>query len=386
MPLPYELGRYRLVRPVSDDGRTAIGLYADASGQQVTVRTLSDAVASDPAAQQAFRQGAYAAGPVLDVGHAPDGRPFVVASAGAPPASPGYAPPGPGYGSPGYGSPGYGPGPSPTRKVWPIVAAVCAVLILVGGGLAAYFLTRGDGSDSDQADSTPSSPLSSGPSSQASSPSSAASTSPATPPADAAPQVGQCRELAPAAADAQSDSTPPIDCSQPHNAYTFYVGRYQGATPDNDYAGYQCLSRIPKALGITPQQAKLTAYYTVFFQPTSQQWAAGARWFRCDLAIVAGSSLRPLPASVTPFPKPPPDSLSACRSGDQRVPCSEAHSYRAYSTFLFGGSAPSIPGDKQLLAEAEKKCPGNTTYYTWPSASAWRYGDRIGVCWEQTTK
>lgn len=373
MPLPYELGRFRLVQPLADDGRTATGLYVDAYGQQVTIRTLSDAVAADPASQQAFRQGAYASGPVLEVGHAADGRPFVVGPAGPPTVPPTGPAAGPGY-------PAYGP---PKRRVWPLVAAICAIVVVAAAVVTAVLLTRGDDSDSHQADSATlvPSPTSAGASSTAPSP-----TPSPTPTTDAlgTPHVGECRNLSYAAGAALSDATPTVDCEQTHTALTYYVGRYQGDREDNDYAGYTCESQLPHALGVPATTAKLSAYSLVFYQPTKQQWSAGARWFRCDLVLPTPNSFAPLPATVSPLPSPLPDNLAACRTAGAATPCNQPHVLRAASTITYSFSGSKLPKDAALVRQAKAKCPATTVYYTWPSKGDWQRGVRLGVCWKQT--
>lgn len=356
MPLPYELGRFRLLQPLADDGRTAVGLYADAAGQQVTVRTLSDAVAMDPGAQQAFRQGAYAAGPVLEVGHAPDGRPYVVAPAH-------YAP--------------------KQRKVWPIVTAIGAVLVLAAAVVIAIVLTRSGGSDSDQAGPLAPShePTSTAP------PATPSSTPSSVAPPDTlgTPRVGECRDLPYSAGDALSDDTPTVDCGQHHTALTYYVGRYRGDLADNDYAGYRCGAELPHALGASAKATKLSAYSFVFYQPTKQQWSAGARWFRCDLVLSTTDTFDPLPTDVSPLPRTLPDALAACRTVQARTPCSEPHSMRAVTTITFHFKVSRLPTDSALEAQARTKCPARTTFYSWPGSGDWKYGVRLGVCWRQTT-
>lgn len=77
----------------------------------------------------------------------------------------------PGYGQPGYGQPTPPGGPN---RTWLILAAVLGVIVLVGGGIAAYALTRGDSGGSSAA---PSTTAGAAPTSKAGSPSSGPSTS-----------------------------------------------------------------------------------------------------------------------------------------------------------------------------------------------------------------
>lgn len=384
MPLPQSLGRLSLARPLGADAVALTGLYVDhATGQYVVVRTLPDARASDPAAREAFRRGAYAGGPVLGTGELPDGTPYVVAPYAGPPSTPPSTPPSapPAFaaGPPTFGPPAAYPSPpKPRRSRWPILAAVAVVLLLVAGGVTALVLHRGDDTTAASGGTSDTEKATQG----STDPSASPSTDPALGPD--APHAGECRNVPDSVIDDLSDSTPTISCQQPHKAYTFYVGRYRGDTVDNDYAARECLRRVSTTLGTTEAKAKLTAYSTIFFQPTDAQWAAGARWFRCDLAIPApGPSLRPLPLGEILLPDPLPDRLAACRTATrEQTPCNEPHAYRAYSTFAISGTGPTPPPDPVLQAQGRLGCPKPPpAYLTWPSQATWKYGDRIGVCW-----
>jgi len=411
MPLPQTLGRLTFARPLTADAATVSALYVDTTtGQYVVVRTVSEARASDPDARDDFRRQAYAAGPVLQVGQAPDGTPYVVVPYGAPPSASPAAPPTPTVAppagppafappaltSPAFAPPAFAPpsgpqtghpwpapsGPKPPshsaapatrprRLLWPILVAAAA-LVLAAGGLAALLLTRG-GSDAPSASTRAGA---------------ATGTSPSADPTlgPDAPHPGECRNVPDSVIAALSDDSPVVSCDAPHKAYTFYVGRYRGDTPDNDYASHECVTRVAKTLGVTEAKAKLTAYTTIFFQPSDQQWAAGARWFRCDLALVAaGPSLRPLPLGEILLPAPLPDKLAGCMTAaHERTTCDEPHAYRAFATWTATGG-PTPPTNADLTAQAEKACPAGAVYFTWPGAGTWRYGDRTAVCWRAST-
>src|SRR5690349_15179783 len=121
-----------------------------------------------------------------------------------------------------------------------------------------------------------------------------------------------------------------------------------------------CRSRAAAWLGTDPAGLRLSRLTAVWFVPSPEQVAAGARWFRCDVVgFDRGDHLLPLPA---------PHQLrgalkgagagryalcGTARPGDkrfQRVTCSLKHSWRAIATIdLPGGKAypgPAAVRDK----------------------------------------
>lgn len=377
MPLPQNLGRLTLLHHLGSDTYTVWSLYHDPDrGTPVVVRALSDQWTHHPQARADFLAGA---GPfqsvsspqhvaLLSAGEAPDGTPYVLMPYAAPTGAP---PPGGGGAAP-FSPPAWVP-PKQTRRRWPVVAAiVVVVLALATAGIVALAVGTNGGSGS----AGPAVPVPLQPSGQASQPS-----SPATPgaPSGARPQVGQCRNLTDAAVPRPSDSTPVVDCSQSHTAQTYYVGRYRsGSTPDNTYAGAVCRKQLGHGLGVSDKAAALTAYQVVFFGPDSAAWAAGARWFRCDVALMAGNHLLPLPNPLVPSPLP--SSLQACLTRQGALtPCDHSHLLRAVATFTVTGSTP--PSAKQTQAQGRAACPAGSAIFTGPSAAEFRQGLRVGVCW-----
>lgn len=376
MALPQTLGRLTLLQYLSSDTYTVSWLYHDPErGGPVVVRALADGLAQHPQARADFVGGSgpfqtltspqYAA--VLDSGQAPDGTPYVVTpyapTAVPPPFHAFGAPPGP------LGPPSPGPSGQPRRR-WPLVVGivVLALVVAVGIGFALAFVTRGS------TDSTP--PLPGRPSAQPSGPA-----NPSAPGSTARPAVGQCRDLADRSVPLPSDSTPVVDCSQTHTTQTYFVGRYPAgeSKPSTGLAGATCQKQLGAGLGVTQRSAALSAYQVVFFGPDAAQWAAGARWFRCDVALIAGTHLLPLPSTL--MPKPLPTSLQGCLTQQGApTPCDQAHLLRAFATFVYTGS--KAPSTARGQAQGKAKCPSGTAYATPPTADDVKHGYRIGVCWQ----
>lgn len=372
MALPQTLGRLTLLQPLGGDTYTTSWLYHDPDrGAPVVVRALADAFVHHPQARADFIGGTgpfqmisspqYAA--VLSTGETPDGTPYVVAPyVAAPPPTP----PWPAFNPP---SPASMPAPSqPAKRRWPlIVGLVTALVVLVALGIT-LGLTVGTSSTST---SHPAShPAGEQPSRPAAQPGGTSSD---------VPTVGQCRALTDATVPKASDSTPAIACSQTHTAKTYYVGRFQGSTMNSTYAGEICAEHLPAGLGLTQKQAALTAYQVLFFGPTKAQWAAGQRWFRCDVGLLAGTHVLPLPSDLTPTPLP--DSLAACLDQQgQTTPCNRSHVLRASGTYNLTG--PSLPSPAKAQAQGRTQCPRGSAYFTWPNdAAEYKAGMRTGVCW-----
>ncbi len=246
-----------------------------------------------------------------------------------------------------------------------VIAAAVGVLALIGAIVGGVLLLGGDDDPKADPDDPP--------------------TSETVDPA-AAPEVGQCRNLTYDQADALSDNSPVVDCDESHTTLTYYIGEYpgEGSVPDNETAVAECTDQLPEAIGVSGADAKLTAFNFLFFQPDNEAWDDGERWFRCDLAIIVGEELTPLPDGTGPFiDGEPADAVSACLTGDgARTTCDQDHNYRAVATFEATGSASKIPSDTEFYAQGGKKCPRDPDWMTWPSEAGWKGGDRTVVCYD----
>ena len=149
------------------------------------------------------------------------------------------------------------------------------------------------------------------------------------------------------------------------------------------------------------------------YVPNPSQWAAGKRWYACA-AVLANSSK--VPASYT-------GSLAGARQADggqparfawcklqpdaqddrryDVVPCDQSHNYEQVSSFSYGDSKMSFPGQKGEDDTARTVCSklnssatngksddlpsGFDVSWSFPVEADWNSGSRIGRCFVVTT-
>jgi hypothetical protein len=224
------------------------------------------------------------------------------------------------------------------------------------------------------------------------------------------PRSGVCRELDPKAIKAASDDTDPVECSEKHNAETFYVGELADADDveydDPSVAAQvyrQCHPRYLKFVGATESLALRTVVDWAWWRPDEDAWDEGARWFRCD--VVGGregsTKLVDLPESAKGMLLGiPPPRWMLCANGAQvadapKVPCSQPHTWRAVSAVVLGKKKDKWPGGRVVEVNTRDYCsdwvgawlnyPVDYEYgYTWFGEAEWRAGNRQSVCWAQT--
>lgn len=115
------------------------------------------------------------------------------------------------------------------------------------------------------------------------------------------PEVAQCHALdRPEHFGVLSDGAPAVPCDGPHTTETYMIGdlsasprfseRYPALEERGDVAELACSGSVVRAyVAAHPRQA-LYGLWTVAFLPTPAEWADGARWVRCDLAVVRQES------------------------------------------------------------------------------------------------
>ena len=226
-----------------------------------------------------------------------------------------------------------------------------------------------------------------------------------------APKIGACRVLQPADLAAPSDDTATIPCTRPHNAETYAVGPFKGKLADASYDDPQlgahvydlCSKAFMKFTGADESLALRSVVSWAWFRPTEDQWAAGARWFRCD--VVGGTDAS---AELVDLPKTargvllgiPGDRWMACVkgptvSGAPTVPCTEPHDWRAVTTIVVGQPKDKYPGDRLVEVQSRDYChnsvggwmnyPIDYKYaYTWFHKADWELGNRRSICWAGT--
>jgi hypothetical protein len=227
-----------------------------------------------------------------------------------------------------------------------------------------------------------------------------------------APDLGACRDLTADDIALPSNATRVVDCSEDHTAMTYDVGSLPEELHDADYddealgafAFETCSEKFTKLLGADESLAMRTVLTWAWFRPSEEAWEEGARWYRCD--VVGGGDqtdgLVDIPADVKGLMQRPEDEWLICAAGPTvagavKVPCSEAHDWRAVSTIKLGEPDDSYPGDRVSQMTTKDYCsksvgawlgyPVDYDYgYTWFHEPEWNAGNRRSVCWAKTSQ
>ena len=241
-------------------------------------------------------------------------------------------------------------------------------------------------------------------------PSPAASPSPTetSPPPDPGPRpkVGECHDLSFRQAVSVVGRTEPVACKKGHTAETFLVGRLELATRagrmrrvDSRAAQRQartaCTSRLPRHLGRSPRELRLSMAQAVWFTPSPQRAEAGADWFRCDVVVVASEKkLLRLPRRTQGWGDAPAVAMCATAAPGtpafRRVTCSSKHAWVAVATVDIPGRA--LPSRGAIADRMDGPCrdaarsrAGDPLDFTWsqeiPTAEQWDAGRHYGICW-----
>ncbi|HSF35759.1 MAG TPA: septum formation family protein [Nocardioides sp.] len=236
------------------------------------------------------------------------------------------------------------------------------------------------------------------------SPSSTSTPTETTPPDPGpTPEVGECHDLSLRQAVAVVGRTAPVACRRAHTAQTYFVGRLDLTTKsgftrrvDSRAAQRQmsraCTARLPRHLGRTPRELRLSMVRAVWFSPSPARAEAGADWFRCDVVAVAspGALLR-LPRRTKGWAGPAMCATAAPGArGFRRVTCGATHSWRAVATVDIPGRR--LPARAAVAARMDPVCrdvaadaTDDPLDLTWsqesPTREQWAAGQRYGICW-----
>ncbi len=227
-----------------------------------------------------------------------------------------------------------------------------------------------------------------------------------------APDLGACRDLTADDIAQPSNAARVVDCGEDHTAMTYAVGSLPEELRDADYdadelgafAFAACSEKFTKLLGADESLAMRTVLTWAWFRPSEEAWDQGARWYRCD--VVGGGDqteeLVDIPADVKGLMQRPEDEWLVCAAGPTvagsvKVPCSEAHDWRAVSTIKLGEPDDPYPGDRVSQVTTKDYCsksvgawlgyPVDYDYgYTWFHEAEWNAGNRRSVCWAKTSQ
>ncbi|WP_121256593.1 septum formation family protein [Nocardioides ferulae] len=225
----------------------------------------------------------------------------------------------------------------------------------------------------------------------------------------APPEPGACYRLGFDEALAPTTSSTPVGCSRPHSAETYAVGELDSVVDghllavDSDHVQEQvagrCPERLPRFLGGSQDQLRLTMLRAVWFTPTVEESDAGADWFRCDvIAVATDGRLARLTEPARGLLADPERraAYGMCATAEpgtsdfRRVICSAEHAWRAVATVPFEDE--SYPGPDEASARGETPCedagraaaedPLDFRWgYEWPTAEQWAAGQTWGLCW-----
>jgi len=212
-------------------------------------------------------------------------------------------------------------------------------------------------------------------------------------------------------------------CSKPHTLYTYAIGHVSGLQPtdwavsssnpalsDKVAAAASATCDEPYAKIFPSSEQPETLLRTYFFVPTRAQWKGGARWVRCDVALVdfgtrvseerfadLPTAIGTLVADMTSDPaayglcvdtghsvKTGPfadktDVITDCRDNPEWV-------FLANGTFSQAAGA-AYPAKSAITARLNQVCGSQLNrndeiwsgYY--PTAATWKTGDRAIQCW-----
>ncbi|MFZ2013880.1 MAG: septum formation family protein [Nocardioides sp.] len=268
--------------------------------------------------------------------------------------------------------------------------------VLIGLVVPAMALTAcsGRGSSAPAADPTPS--LSSSP---------ASSTTPTpTPQPDPPPPAHACYRLGYDAALAPTNTLEPVHCSGTHSAITFFVGHFAKGVPVDGPQVHRtesraCPRRFASFVGGSLEDRRLSLLRTVWFSPTVEQAALGARWFQCVAIALRGDqhlALLDVPVQGALDTDAGRGHYGLCATDQPGAPdfeqriCSRPHSWRSLRTVGF--RAGGYPGIDTVKAAGQTPCqdaaravatdPLNYQWaYAWPTKAQWKAGQTYGVCW-----
>jgi hypothetical protein len=261
----------------------------------------------------------------------------------------------------------------------------------------ALALTACSGSQSSTPSAGPSAPPSTTPSSSSPTPT-------PKPRPDPPPRAGDCYLIGYDSALAPTRTKQAVSCHDVHTAVTFYVGRFdRGLRVDGDRVHHLestvCPREFARFAGGTTEDRRLSLLRTVWFTPSVDQAALGARWFQCVAIALRGDqhlAVLDVPVRGALDSDVARSHYALCATDEpgtadfeQRL-CSLPHSWRALRTVPFAGGP--YPGEDKVRAAGQTPCqdaarsvasdPLNYQWsYAWPTKKQWEGGQTYGICW-----
>ena len=205
------------------------------------------------------------------------------------------------------------------------------------------------------------------------------------------PTVGSCHKLSYAQAYATSDTRSAVPCSSGHTTLTVKVVELRDGRASIAAIG-RCRTAMYRLLG-GARPAAMTAYSLFIFFPTRSEYNRGARWVRCDLALLKGpTKLAAIPATedlalgAAPYERREALCGAPVRGGHSRVSCAAHHSHVAKGTVKVRST--SYPSRAVFTATANRACARVSGSRRWlafvPQESEWEAGNKYVVCLKPT--
>ena len=211
------------------------------------------------------------------------------------------------------------------------------------------------------------------------------------------PKAGSCHRITIRQFFSWSGNSASVDCDDNHTSKTLVVKRLRGKVDWKKESvispiWFNCMRSARRVLGGNDKARAMSAFELTFFKPSAKERARGAKWIRCDLALLGGRVLQPMPEKLDLGTPPLADSVARCLSGGgdrlYRTVCAKSHSYRVTGGFRASGKQYA---EKRLAAQAIRRCPDLVTSrhyrYAIPlSRDQWKAGYRTIICYSKTRK
>ena len=220
------------------------------------------------------------------------------------------------------------------------------------------------------------------------------------------PTVGGCYDYSIGEAAGLNNAAAPVSCKGGHTAETFYVGAFSDSMGDPNKASEGTrLSLTNKKCGVEalntwlgmPDRTLPSRFAVFSYWPTTAEWKAGERWFRCDVVLREGTGLKEVSGSLantgdvpkydycTPGAIPNWKKLEAKACNTNAT----AKSWILVDRPVLGGPTSGYPSGISNKAQAKCKAmqdlyPGLEKapryYYTFPGSLEWTAGARTSNC------
>jgi hypothetical protein len=125
---------------------------------------------------------------------------------------------------------------------------------------------------------------------------------------------------------------------------------------------HRCEAAYRDLVGSNTLQLYRSLYGWFFFEPTTGQRDAGARWFDCMTTVQDARGLADLPDPLPRGSNHLPDEVARCVTATYAsTPCAEKHAWRSSYAFYATGKAT----DRNIAAAADRVCPQHVTSRRW---------------------